>query len=62
MMKFFEKRDSFKASVLKEQPLKSSFAALRAYQMREMALSDWTSGINYARGERRWKSPEIARK
>jgi predicted transposase/invertase (TIGR01784 family) len=23
--------------------------ALRAYQMREMALSDWTSGINYAR-------------
>jgi predicted transposase YdaD len=25
--------------------------ALRAYQMREMALSDWTSGINYAREE-----------
>jgi predicted transposase/invertase (TIGR01784 family) len=24
---------------------------LRAYQMREMALSDWTSGINYARRE-----------
>jgi predicted transposase/invertase (TIGR01784 family) len=25
--------------------------ALRAYQMREMALSDWTSGINHAREE-----------
>jgi predicted transposase/invertase (TIGR01784 family) len=25
--------------------------ALRAYQMREMALSDWTSGVNYARRE-----------
>jgi predicted transposase/invertase (TIGR01784 family) len=25
--------------------------ALRAYQMREMALSDWTSGINHARRE-----------
>ncbi|MDR2052644.1 MAG: Rpn family recombination-promoting nuclease/putative transposase [Treponema sp.] len=25
--------------------------ALRAYQMREMALSDWTSGINHARAE-----------
>jgi flagellar biosynthesis/type III secretory pathway protein FliH len=25
--------------------------ALRAYQMREMALSDWTSGLNYAREE-----------
>jgi predicted transposase/invertase (TIGR01784 family) len=25
--------------------------ALRAYQMREMALSDWTSGVNFARGE-----------
>jgi predicted transposase/invertase (TIGR01784 family) len=25
--------------------------ALRAYQMREMALSDWTSGVNYARQE-----------
>jgi predicted transposase/invertase (TIGR01784 family) len=24
---------------------------LRAYQMREMALSDWTSGVNYARRE-----------
>jgi predicted transposase/invertase (TIGR01784 family) len=23
--------------------------ALRAYQMREMALSDWTSGLNHAR-------------
>jgi predicted transposase/invertase (TIGR01784 family) len=27
--------------------------ALRAYQMREMALSDWTSGVNYARQEGR---------
>jgi predicted transposase/invertase (TIGR01784 family) len=27
--------------------------ALRAYQMREMALSDWTSGINHAREEGR---------
>ena len=25
--------------------------ALRAYEMRQMALSDWTSGINYARRE-----------
>jgi predicted transposase/invertase (TIGR01784 family) len=25
--------------------------ALHAYQMREMALSDWTSGINHARRE-----------
>jgi predicted transposase/invertase (TIGR01784 family) len=25
--------------------------ALREYQMREMALSDWTSGLNYARRE-----------
>jgi predicted transposase/invertase (TIGR01784 family) len=25
--------------------------ALRAYQMREMALSDWTSGLNHAREE-----------
>jgi predicted transposase/invertase (TIGR01784 family) len=25
--------------------------ALRAYQMREMALSDWTSGLNHARRE-----------
>jgi predicted transposase/invertase (TIGR01784 family) len=25
--------------------------ALRAYQMREMALSDWASGINHARRE-----------
>jgi predicted transposase/invertase (TIGR01784 family) len=25
--------------------------ALRAYQMREMALSDWTSGVNHARRE-----------
>jgi hypothetical protein len=27
--------------------------ALRAYQMREMALSDWTSGVNHARREGR---------
>jgi predicted transposase/invertase (TIGR01784 family) len=27
--------------------------ALRAYQMREMALSDWTSGINHAMREGR---------
>jgi predicted transposase/invertase (TIGR01784 family) len=27
--------------------------ALRAYQMRELALSDWTSGINHARREGR---------
>ncbi|MDR0583014.1 MAG: hypothetical protein LBG57_01510, partial [Treponema sp.] len=25
--------------------------ALRAYQMRELALSDWTSGLNHAREE-----------
>jgi predicted transposase/invertase (TIGR01784 family) len=25
--------------------------ALRAYQMREMAMSDWTSGLNHAREE-----------
>jgi predicted transposase/invertase (TIGR01784 family) len=25
--------------------------ALRAYHLREMAMSDWTSGINYARQE-----------
>jgi predicted transposase/invertase (TIGR01784 family) len=25
--------------------------ALRVYQMREMALSDWTSGVNHARKE-----------
>jgi predicted transposase/invertase (TIGR01784 family) len=25
--------------------------ALRAYQMRKMALSDWTSGVNFACGE-----------
>jgi predicted transposase/invertase (TIGR01784 family) len=27
--------------------------ALRVYQMREMALSDWTSGLNHARREGR---------
>jgi predicted transposase/invertase (TIGR01784 family) len=32
--------------------------ALRAYQMREMALSDYTSGINYAKRE---GAREIAR-
>jgi predicted transposase/invertase (TIGR01784 family) len=35
--------------------------ALRAYQMREMALSDWTSGINHARQEgRQEEQREIA--
>jgi predicted transposase/invertase (TIGR01784 family) len=32
--------------------------ALRAYQMREMALSDWVSGINHAKRE---EKIEIAR-
>jgi predicted transposase/invertase (TIGR01784 family) len=32
--------------------------ALRAYHLREMAMSDWTSGINYAREER---TKEVAR-
>jgi predicted transposase/invertase (TIGR01784 family) len=41
--------------------------ALRAYQMREMALSDWTSGINHAKREGRVEGKaegkiEIARK
>jgi predicted transposase/invertase (TIGR01784 family) len=31
----------------------SNKEALRAYQMREMALSDWASGINHARLEGR---------
>jgi predicted transposase/invertase (TIGR01784 family) len=36
--------------------------ALRAYQMREMALSDWTSGLNHARREgKREGIQEIAR-
>jgi predicted transposase/invertase (TIGR01784 family) len=36
--------------------------ALRAYQMREMAMSDWTSGLNHARREgAEKKSLEIAR-
>jgi predicted transposase/invertase (TIGR01784 family) len=36
--------------------------ALRAYQMREMALSDWTSGVNHARREgKRESREEIAR-
>ncbi|MDR2020074.1 MAG: Rpn family recombination-promoting nuclease/putative transposase [Treponema sp.] len=36
--------------------------ALRAYQMREMALSDWTSGINYAKREGREEGrKEVAR-
>jgi predicted transposase/invertase (TIGR01784 family) len=36
--------------------------ALRPYQMREMALSDWTSGVNYAHREGREESKkEIAR-
>ncbi|MDR2619047.1 MAG: hypothetical protein LBC62_09270, partial [Treponema sp.] len=29
--------------------------ALRAYQMREMAMSDWTSGLNHAKREGRRK-------
>lgn len=37
--------------------------ALRAYQMREMALSDWTSGLNHAREEGiQEERLEIARK
>jgi predicted transposase/invertase (TIGR01784 family) len=40
--------------------------ALRAYEMRQMALSDWTSGINHARREgmkegEKQKAIEIAR-
>jgi predicted transposase/invertase (TIGR01784 family) len=36
--------------------------ALREYHMREMALSDWTSGVNYARQEgSNEKQNEIAR-
>jgi predicted transposase/invertase (TIGR01784 family) len=36
--------------------------ALRAYQMREMAISDWTSGVNHARREgRREGQQDIAR-
>jgi hypothetical protein len=31
--------------------------ALRANQMREMALSDWTSGLNHAREEGRREGP-----
>jgi predicted transposase/invertase (TIGR01784 family) len=35
---------------------------LRAYQMREMALSDWTSGVNHARREGKQEGiQEIAR-
>jgi predicted transposase/invertase (TIGR01784 family) len=35
---------------------------LRAYQMREMALSDWNSGINHAKREgRKEERREIAR-
>jgi predicted transposase/invertase (TIGR01784 family) len=33
--------------------------ALRVYEMREKALSDWTSGVNHAKRE---QSREIARK
>jgi predicted transposase YdaD len=33
--------------------------ALREYHMREMALSDWTSGVNHARRE---EQKEIARR
>jgi predicted transposase/invertase (TIGR01784 family) len=36
--------------------------ALRAYQMREMALSDWTSGVNHAKREgAKEAAQEIAR-
>jgi predicted transposase/invertase (TIGR01784 family) len=36
--------------------------AFRAYQMREMAMSDWTSGINHAKREGRLEvKREIAR-
>jgi predicted transposase/invertase (TIGR01784 family) len=35
--------------------------ALRAYEMRQMALSDWTSGINYARREGRKEGIEEGR-
>jgi predicted transposase/invertase (TIGR01784 family) len=34
--------------------------ALRAYQMREMALSDWTSGVNHARREGRQEGKQEA--
>jgi predicted transposase/invertase (TIGR01784 family) len=33
--------------------VKNDKEALREYHMREMALSDWTSGVNYARREGR---------
>jgi predicted transposase/invertase (TIGR01784 family) len=37
--------------------------ALREYQMREMALSDWASGVNQARQEgRREEAQEIAQR
>jgi predicted transposase/invertase (TIGR01784 family) len=36
--------------------------ALRAYQMREMAMSDWTSGVNHAKREgAKEAAQEIAR-
>jgi predicted transposase/invertase (TIGR01784 family) len=38
--------------------VKNDKEALREYHMREMALSDWTSGVNYARQE---GAKEIAR-
>jgi predicted transposase/invertase (TIGR01784 family) len=38
--------------------ISSDKEALHAYQMREMALSDWTSGINHAKLE---EKQEIAR-
>jgi predicted transposase/invertase (TIGR01784 family) len=46
--------------------VKNDKEALREYHMREMALSDWTSGVNHARREGRKKGrvegqKEIAR-
>jgi predicted transposase/invertase (TIGR01784 family) len=42
--------------------ISSDKEALHAYQMREMALSDWTSGINHARWEGKLEGrQEIAR-
>jgi predicted transposase/invertase (TIGR01784 family) len=38
--------------------VKNDKEALREYHMREMALSDWTSGVNYAQQE---GAKEIAR-
>jgi predicted transposase/invertase (TIGR01784 family) len=53
MDRAIQKADARIASVLKDRE------ALRAYQMRAMAMSDWTSAINQAKRE---NSVEIARK